>query len=44
MTKKIVRSSELQRNTSETEIKASVNLDGVGEYNIYTGIGFLIIC
>lgn len=34
------RDVELTRQTSETDIKISINLDGTGEYNINTGIGF----
>jgi len=29
------------RNTKETQVEVSVNLDGTGEYNISTGVGFL---
>ena len=36
-----MRTAQVSRDTSETQISASVNLDGVGEYNISTGIGFL---
>ena len=35
------RSASVKRITKETEIEASVNLDGSGVYNISTGIGFL---
>lgn len=34
------RKAELERKTKETEIKVSLNLDGSGESNISTGIGF----
>ncbi len=34
------RKAELERKTKETEIKVSLNLDGSGESNITTGIGF----
>jgi imidazoleglycerol-phosphate dehydratase/histidinol-phosphatase len=34
------RVSEVERKTSETEIKIEVNLDGSGKSNIDTGIGF----
>lgn len=36
-----MRTATIQRNTKETEVSISVNLDGTGEYNISTGIGFL---
>ena len=39
-----MRKSEVKRKTKETEIVCSANLDGVGNTNINTGIGFLIIC
>ena len=35
------RQASKARATKETEIKASVNLDGTGTYNVSTGIGFL---
>ena len=35
-----MRKSEVKRKTKETEIICSVNLDGVGNTNINTGIGF----
>ena len=35
------RQASKARATKETEIKASVNLDGTGSYTISTGIGFL---
>ena len=35
------RTAELQRKTNETEIDLKLNLDGVGQYEIDTGIGFL---
>lgn len=34
------RTASIQRDTKETAIKASVNLDGTGAYKISTGIGF----
>lgn len=34
------RKAQIVRNTSETEISLSVNLDGKGESNISTGVGF----
>ncbi|KAA5603868.1 imidazoleglycerol-phosphate dehydratase HisB [Roseospira marina] len=36
-----MREASLQRNTKETRISVAVNLDGTGQYNISTGIGFL---
>lgn len=35
-----MRKAELERNTKETKIKASLNIDGEGKSNISTGIGF----
>ncbi len=35
------RQAEIERKTKETAIKASVDLDGTGAYDIKTGIGFL---
>lgn len=35
------RISEIKRKTKETNIVCKLNLDGTGEYNISTGIGFL---
>jgi imidazoleglycerol-phosphate dehydratase len=35
------RSASLQRKTKETSIEVSLNLDGTGQYDISTGIGFL---
>ena len=41
MTKKIHdRASTVDRNTNETEIKVSVNLDGSGKHSITTGLPF----
>lgn len=37
----MARKATIERNTKETEIKASINIDGEGKYNIDTGIGFL---
>jgi imidazoleglycerol-phosphate dehydratase len=36
-----MRKAKLERNTKETQISSTVNLDGVGKSNIVTGIGFL---
>lgn len=38
------RSAFVERNTSETKIRLSLNLDGSGKAEIHTGIGFLTIC
>ena len=38
-----MRTSEISRNTKETQIKVSLDLDG-GDADISTGIGFLTIC
>jgi imidazoleglycerol phosphate dehydratase HisB len=35
------RTAELHRKTNETEITVSVNIDGSGQTDIHTGIGFL---
>ncbi len=35
------RQATIERKTKETEIKATVDLDGTGAYDIKTGIGFL---
>lgn len=35
-----MRSATIERNTTETEIWAAVSLDGSGEYDIETGVGF----
>lgn len=39
-----VRKAMVTRQTSETQIEITINLDGTGKANIDTGIGFLIIC
>ena len=36
-----MRTANVERNTNETKITVSVNLDGTGTYNVATGIGFL---
>jgi imidazoleglycerol-phosphate dehydratase len=36
-----MRKSSIKRNTKETQIECSVNLDGTGKHKISTGIGFL---
>ncbi len=36
-----MRQAKIERNTKETRISASVNLDGSGAYDVETGIGFL---
>ncbi len=36
-----MREASVERNTKETRIKATVRLDGTGQYDVATGIGFL---
>ena len=36
-----MRQAKVERNTSETRISATVDLDGSGRYDVSTGIGFL---
>ena len=38
---KSMRQATIKRSTNETQIDVEVNLDGQGEYNVDTGIGFL---
>ena len=35
------RTAKIERKTTETDIKLELNLDGIGKYDIDTGIGFL---
>ena len=37
----MTRSATIKRETKETQIEATINLDGTGAYNLSTGIGFL---
>ena len=36
-----MREAQIKRKTNETDIAVSINLDGTGQYDIETGIGFL---
>jgi imidazoleglycerol-phosphate dehydratase len=36
-----MRTATVERKTKETQVKATVNLDGTGQYKVSTGIGFL---
>ena len=36
-----MRKASVERKTKETSVKVSVNLDGTGNYDVSTGIGFL---
>lgn len=36
-----MRRAEISRRTTETEVRAAVDLDGSGRYDVATGIGFL---
>ena len=36
----MARTSTIERNTNETKIKLSLNLDGTGKANIASGVGF----
>ena len=35
-----MRTSTIERNTAETKIKLTLNIDGEGKSNINTGVGF----
>lgn len=37
----MTRTATISRDTKETQIEASIDLDGVGAYDISTGVGFL---
>jgi imidazoleglycerol-phosphate dehydratase len=37
----LIRKAELRRKTKETEIEVALDLDGTGQYDVKTGIGFL---
>ena len=41
MTTTTPRQATIDRQTKETRISASINLDGTGAYDIATGVGFL---
>jgi imidazoleglycerol-phosphate dehydratase len=36
-----MRQAKIERNTKETQISVSLNLDGTGSYDVDTGLGFL---
>ncbi|MDA1097424.1 MAG: imidazoleglycerol-phosphate dehydratase HisB [Proteobacteria bacterium] len=36
-----MRKAKIERNTKETQISVTVNLDGTGSYDVNTGLGFL---
>ncbi len=36
-----MRTASLHRKTNETDIQLTLNLDGIGQHSIHTGIGFL---
>ena len=38
------RTADVSRETRETRIRVKVNLDGTGQSNLSTGIGFLTTC
>ncbi|MEJ2705446.1 MAG: hypothetical protein P8Z79_23645 [Sedimentisphaerales bacterium] len=35
------RTAQIHRQTKETDVTAKLNLDGVGQYEIDSGLGFL---
>ncbi len=35
-----MRSATITRNTAETQISVTINLDGTGQYDNQTGVGF----
>ena len=37
----MARTARVERNTNETRIAVTVNLDGSGVYDVATGVGFL---
>ena len=39
-----MREVTLERNTNETQIELTLNLDGAGRYEVDTGCGFLTTC
>ena len=41
MKENVMRTATTGRATKETQIDVTVNLDGTGQYNVSTGIGFL---
>jgi imidazoleglycerol-phosphate dehydratase len=41
MGRALTRTATIERKTKETEIRATVNLDGTGAFQVSTGIGFL---
>ncbi len=41
---KMNRTAAVTRNTNETKINLTLNLDGSGKAEVHTGIGFLTIC
>ena len=39
-----MRTADIRRDTRETRIQLSLNLDGTGKADIATGVGFLDTC